>query len=59
MGRAPVSDRAAVGTPEEVTVKLPALPSVKVVLLAEVMAGAASTVRVKVWVAGLPTRCWP
>ena len=31
--------------------KLPADPVVKVVLSAEVMAGAASTVRVKVWVA--------
>ena len=34
-----------------VTVKLPAVPTVKVVLLALVMAGAWFTVRVKVWVA--------
>ena len=38
-----------------VTVKVPAVPSVKVVVVAEVMAGAASTVRVKVWVASGPT----
>ncbi len=51
LGREPDSDRAGVGSPVEVTVKLPAAPSVKVVLSAEVMAGAASTVRVKVWLA--------
>ena len=51
LGSDPVSDRAAVGRPVEVTVKLPALPSAKVVLSAEVMAGATSTVRVKVWLA--------
>jgi hypothetical protein len=32
-------------------VKVPALPTVKVVLSAEVMAGAASTVRVNDWLA--------
>ena len=37
--------------PVEVTVKLPACPSVNVVLSAEVMVGATSTVRVKVWLA--------
>ena len=41
----------AVGFPVEFTVKVPDDPSVRVVLLAEVMAGAASTVRVKDWVA--------
>ena len=51
LGRAPDSDSAAVGTPVEVTVKVPAMPSVKVVLSPEVMAGAASTVRVKDWLA--------
>ena len=54
-GSVPVSERESVGLPVEVTVKLPALPSVNVVELADVMAGAASTVRVKDWVAGLPT----
>ena len=39
------------GRPVEVTVKVPADPSVKVVLSPEVMAGAASTVRVKDWLA--------
>ena len=37
--------------PVAVTVKVPAVPTVKVVLAAEVMAGAWSTVRVKDWVA--------
>ena len=42
-----------------VTVKVPAAPTVKVVLLALVMAGAWSlTVRVKVWVAWAPRRWW-
>ena len=50
-GSAPVSDRAAVGSPVVVTVKEPALPSVKVALSLEVICGATSTVRVKVWVA--------
>ena len=54
-GSVPDSESAALGLPVEVTAKLPALPSVNVVELAEVMAGAASTVRVKDWVAGLPT----
>ena len=40
-----------VGSPVAVTVKVPGLPSLKVVLSAEVMAGAAPTVRVKDWVA--------
>ena len=50
-GQAPVSDRDGVGVPVVVTVKDPALPSVKVALSPEVMVGAPSTVRVKVWVA--------
>ena len=55
VGRVPDSDSVAVGLPVEVTVKVPALPSVNVALEPEVMAAAASTVRVKDWVAGLPT----
>ena len=60
LGRAPVSDSDAVGLPDEVTVKVPALPTVKVVLAAEVMAGAASTVRVKDWEASglVPLAAW-
>ena len=50
-GSAPLSDSDAVGVPVETSVNEPALDVVKVVLLAEVMAGAASTVRVKDWVA--------
>ena len=42
------------GKPVAVTVKVPADPTVKVVVSAEVMAGASSTVRVKAWVAGVP-----
>src|SRR5271157_611600 len=55
LGKVPVSLRLACGKAVVVTVKLPAAPAVKVVLLALVMAGAWLTVRVKVWVAGLPT----
>jgi hypothetical protein len=40
-----------VGVPVVVTVKLPAVPAVNVVLLALVIAGAWSTVNVKLWVA--------
>ena len=49
----PVSLSVGVGTPVVVTVKLPAVPTVKVVLVALVIAGAwaAATVRVKLWVA--------
>ena len=46
-GRAPVSERAAVGKPVDVTVKLPAVPVAKVVLTPEVIAAAWSTVSVK------------
>src|ERR1700722_15276492 len=45
----------SVGRPVVVTVKVPGVCSVKVVLLADVNPGAASTVRVNDWVAGLPT----
>ena len=44
-------ESVGVGLPVAVTVKEPADPTVKVVALAEVMAGAESTVRVKDWVA--------
>ena len=47
LGSAPLSDRDAVGVPVEVTVNDPPLEVVKVVLLADVMAGALSTVKVK------------
>ena len=55
LGSGPVSDSAAVGEADDVTVKVPLVPSVKVVLSPEVMAGAAFTVRVKLWVAFAPT----
>ena len=51
VGSAPDSVKVGAGKPEAVTVKLPAVPSVKVARSAEVMVGCASTVRVKVWVA--------
>ena len=43
-GNAPDSDNDAVGDPDDFTVKLPACPTVNVVLEALVIAGAASTV---------------
>ena len=61
LGSVPLSLSVGVGTPVAVTVKLPAVPTVKVVLLALVMAGAWVawlTVRVKVWVAWCPRRWW-
>jgi len=48
-GRLPLADRAAVGNPVEVTVKLPAVPVTKVTPGAEVITGDAFTVRVKDW----------
>ena len=50
-GSAPVSLSAGVGTPVVVTVKVPGVPTVKVALSALVIAGAWSTVSVKLWVA--------
>ena len=47
VGKDPVSPIVDTGLPVEITVKLPEDPTVKVVDDAEVMAGAASTVRVK------------
>ena len=54
VGRVPVSVSVGVGIPVVVTVKLPAVPTVKVVLVALVIAGAWLTVRVKLWVAEKP-----
>ena len=51
VGRGPDSVRAGVGKPVVVTVNDPAVPTAKVLALALVMAGAWSTVRVKLWVA--------
>ena len=55
LGSAPLSLKVGVGLPVAVTVKEPAVPTVNVVLLALVMAGAWLTVRVKFWVALEPT----
>jgi hypothetical protein len=58
LGNVPLSVRVGVGVPVAVTVKEPAPPTVKVVLLALVMAGAWFawlTVRVNVCVAAVPT----
>jgi hypothetical protein len=58
LGSAPVSVSVGVGDPVVVTVKLPAVPTVNVVLLALVIAGATCavfTVKVKAWLAGPPT----
>jgi len=56
LGSVPVSVRDGVGVPVVVTVKLPAVPTINVVLLALVIAGACVvfTVRVKPWLAGAP-----
>src|SRR5207247_1575276 len=54
-GRAPLSVSVGAGKPLAATVKEPAVPVVKVVLLALVKAGAWSTVRVKLCVALVPT----
>ena len=55
LGSVPVSLRVGIGKPVAVTVKLPAAPTVKVVLFALVIAGAWLTVRVKLCVALVPT----
>jgi hypothetical protein len=51
VGSVPLSVSDGVGVPVAVTGKLPAVPAVKVVLLALVIAGAWSTVNVKLWLA--------
>ena len=50
-GRAPFSDKPGVGTPVDLTVKVPAWPAVKVVQAEAGDPGAWLTVRVKGWVA--------
>ena len=55
LGSVPVRLTDGVGVPLVVTVKLPAVPVVNAVLLALVIAGAWFTLRVKLWLAGLPT----
>ena len=49
LGSVPVSVRDGVGVPVVVTVKLPAVPTVNVVLVALVITGAKFTTNVKVW----------
>jgi len=55
LGNAPTSVSDGVGVPVPVTVNVPGVSTVNVVLLALVITGAVPTVRVKVWVAGVPT----
>ena len=54
LGSAPDSVRDGVGDPVVVTVKLPAVPTVNVVLFVLVIAGDWVTVNVKPWLAGVP-----
>lgn len=54
-GNGLVSVKVGVGVPVVVTENVPAVPTVNVVLLALVIANAASTVSVKVWTAAAPT----
>jgi hypothetical protein len=55
LGSVPVSASVGVGDPVVVTVKLPAVPTVNVVLLALVIDGAWFIVNVKLCVAAVPT----
>ena len=55
---APPSSRAGAGYPRVVTVKVPWVPTLKVVEAALVMDGASSTVRVKDWVASGRVPLW-
>jgi len=55
LGSVPVSAREGVGAPVVVTEKVPTVPTVNVVRLALVMTGAVFTVRVKLWLPGVPT----
>jgi len=55
LGSVPVSVRVGVGAPVVVTVKLPAVPTVNVVVFALVIAGAWFTFNVKLWLAAVPT----
>ena len=54
LGRVPVTPKVGAGSPEAMTVKLPALPAVKAAELAEVIAGAWVTLRVTGRLAELP-----
>ena len=51
LGSAPTSLSVGAGVPVAVTVNVPAVPTVKVVLLVLVMAGPSFTCKVKLWVA--------
>src|SRR5919205_4106418 len=53
-GKLPLSESDGAGVPVAVTVKLPALPTVKVVLLAELIRELSSMFRLKGRLAGLP-----
>jgi hypothetical protein len=58
LGSAPVSVKDGVGAPVVVTVKLPAVPTVNVVLAGLVIVGGACPVltdSVKIWLASVPT----
>ena len=55
LGSAPVSVSVGVGAPVVVTVKLPAVPTVNVVVFALVTAGTWFTFSVKLWLAVVPT----
>jgi len=55
LGSAPVSIKEGAGKPVVITVNDAELPTVNVVLLGLVIAGASSTVKVKFWVALVPT----
>jgi hypothetical protein len=57
-GSGPASLSVAAGVPVAVTVKVPAVPTRKVVLLALVIAAAWFTVKVKLWVAAGVTPFW-
>ena len=54
VGNLPASLSFGLGNPVAVTVKLPALPTTNVALLALVIAGAWSTESVKLWLAAVP-----
>jgi len=55
LGSVPVSVSVGVGAPVVVTVKLPAVPTINVMLFPLVITGVWFTFSVKLWFAGLPT----
>ena len=55
LGKAPASLSVGAGKPVAVTVNVPAVPTVKLAVLALVIAGACWTVRVKLCTAAEPT----